>query len=195
MAELREFIELLNAMDWSTEGRPIPSPATIPGLRHMQNAFAAAYAEGPCPIVDALRLCIGITPWETYYAASGWSQPFLHEFASGELVGPNGFFPSRDVSLGLLLLGPNTTYTEHAHASSEAYYILSGTVMCRIGNPQLRRTAKPGDLIYIAPNARHDVQTGDTPMLAVSPACATMIRSIRWPNSSRGGAAAEHECQ
>ncbi|MFQ6547721.1 dimethylsulfonioproprionate lyase family protein [Aestuariibius sp. 2305UL40-4] len=166
-AELGEFIDLLHAMDWSAEERPIPSPATITGLRHMQNALAAAYAEGPCPIVDALRLCIGVTPWETYYADSVWSQPFLHEFASGELIGPNGFFPSSDVSLGLFLLGPNTTYTEHAHTSSEVYYILCGTVTYRIGDPQSPRTAKPGDLIYTAPNERHDIQTGDTPMLAV----------------------------
>ena len=165
--ELREFIDLLHAIDWAPEERPIPSPATVPGLRHMPIALAAAYADGPCPIVDALRLCIGVTPWETYYAESAWSQPFLHKFASGELVGPNAFFPSRDVSLGLFLLGPNTTYTEHAHASHEVYYILSGTVTCRVGDPLGCRTVRPGDLIYTAPNERHDIQTADAPMLAV----------------------------
>ena len=164
---LNAFIELLCAVDWSAEERTAPLPATIPGLRHLQDALAAAYAEGSCPIVDAMRLCIWVTPWETYYADSDWSRPFLHDFASGELVGPNGFIPSNKVSLGLFLLGPNTTYTEHAHASSEIYYLLSGTAAWRVGDPRNRTRVLPGDLIYTAPNDRHDIQTGDKPILAV----------------------------
>lgn len=164
---LSEFVNLLGAVDWSVDERTIPTPATIPGLRHLQEALAAAYAEGPCPIVDALRLCIGVTPWETYYAESEWARPFLQEFASGELIGPNGFIPSKDVSLGLFLLGPDTTYSEHAHASSEVYYLLAGTAQMKIGDPRNVRQARPGDLIYTAPNERHDIRTESAPMLAV----------------------------
>lgn len=166
-SDLFEFVELLRAIDWSVEERQVSAASTIPGLRHLQNAIVAAYADGPCPIVDALRLCVGVTPWETYYADSNWSRPFLDEFASGELVGPSGFISNQKVSIGLFLLGPNTVYTEHAHASNEVYYLLGGEAIWRIGDPENVRQAHPGDLIYTAPHQRHDIQTGSTPMLAV----------------------------
>ncbi|NIA70053.1 cupin domain-containing protein [Pelagibius litoralis] len=165
--ELDEFVTLLRAVDWSTDEQTMPPPAIVPGLRHLQGAIAGGYALGPCPIVDALRLCIGVTPWETYYAESDWSRPFLGDFASGELVGPNGFVRSADISLGLFLLGPNTTYTEHAHASSEVYYLLSGEATWRLDRPTNTLRARPGDLIHTAPDQRHDIRTGADPMLAV----------------------------
>lgn len=81
--DLCKFINLLGAIDWSRKERTIPVSATVPGMRHIQAALAEAYAKGSCPIVDALRLCIGITPWETYYADCNWSRPFLQEFDQG----------------------------------------------------------------------------------------------------------------
>lgn len=164
--ELEEFAGLLSSVDWSENPMIAPPRGDVPGLRHLPSALSAAYEAGDCPVLDALRLCVGITPWETFYARSEWSLPFIDDFASGELIGPNGFMRNKDISLGLFILGPNTTYSEHAHASTEVYYVLGGEAMWRLDSPEHERLYRPGDLVFTLPHQRHEVRTGDTPMLA-----------------------------
>ena len=165
-AELEEFAGLLTAVDWSVEVQPAPPPGRVAGLRHLPNALAAAYAAGDCPVLDALRLCIGLTPWETYDARDAWAAPFLDDFVSGELIGPSGTIANRDISLGLFLLGPETTYTEHAHAAAEIYYVLGGGACWTLDRPDNAKAFAPGDLVYTAPDQRHDIKTGEQPLLA-----------------------------
>jgi len=180
--ELEEFSGLLSAVDWSGDPATIPPCGDVPGLRHLPSALSAAYAAGDCPVLDALRLCVGLTPWETFYARSDWSGPFIDDFASGELVGPNGFVRNRDISLGLFILGPNTTYSEHAHASTEIYYVLGGEAHWRLDGPDRIRQFKPGDLVFTSPHQRHEIRTGDRPMLAAytwkaNPSASSYYRS------------------
>ncbi|MCG8691310.1 MAG: dimethylsulfonioproprionate lyase family protein [Minwuiales bacterium] len=164
--ELEEFAGLLSAVDWSGDPVIAPPAGDVPGLRHIPAALSAAYEAGDCPVLDALRLCIGLTPWETFYSRSEWSSPFIDSFASGELVGPNGFMRNKDVSLGLFVLGPQTTYSEHAHASIEIYYVLGGEAFWRLDSPDWEKRYKPGDLVFTSAHQRHEIRTGDLPMLA-----------------------------
>lgn len=180
--DLEEFAGLLSAVDWS--GNPViaPPPGDVPGLRHLPAALSAAYEAGDCPLLDALRLCIGLAPWETFYSRSAWSRPFIDNFASGELIGPNGFIRNLDVSLGLFVLGPETTYSEHAHASTEIYYVLGGEAFWRVDSPERERLYKPGELVFTAPHQRHGIRTGALPMLAAytwkaDPAAPSYYRS------------------
>ena len=180
--ELEEFAGLLSAIDWRDDPVIRPPSGDVPGLRHLPSALSNAYEAGDCPVLDALRLCVGLTPWETYYARSEWSSPFVEDFASGELVGPSGFVRSADVSLGLFILGPHTNYTEHAHASTEIYYVLGGEAVWRVDDPEQGTLFKPGDLVFTTPHQRHDIRTGEAPMLAaftwkLSPAAASYHRS------------------
>lgn len=180
--EIEEFAGLLSAVDWSKDPVISPPCGDVPGLRHLPSALSAAYEAGDCPVLDALRLCVGLTPWETFYAKSEWSLPFLEDFASGELIGPNGFARSADISLGLFILGPNTIYSEHAHASTEIYYVLGGEAQWSLDKPNQKKLYKPGELVFTEPHQRHDIRTGDMPLLAVytwksDPAAPSYYRS------------------
>lgn len=164
--ELEEFAGLLSSIDWSEDPVIAPPSGDVPGLRHIPTALSAAYAAGDCPVLDALRLCIGLTPWETFYSKSEWSNPFIDNFASGELVGPKGFMRNEDVSLGLFVLGPETTYSEHAHNSTEVYYVLGGEASWRLDSPDREQRYRPGELVFTSPHQRHEIRTGGLPMLA-----------------------------
>ncbi len=164
--ELEEFAGLLTSVDWAAAEPEYPPAGKVPGLRHLQTAIAAGYAAGDCPVLDALRLCVGLTPWETFYARTDWSQSFLDDFASGELIGPAGFIRSDLVSLGLFVLGPDTVYTDHAHDSTEVYYVLGGRAAWAMDSRNKVRTFTPGELVFTKPNQRHEIRTFESPLLA-----------------------------
>ncbi len=166
-AELEEFAGLLTAVDWAVPQRPHPPARSVSGLAHLTPAIAAATRAGLCPVIEALRACIGLVPWETYYEHTDWSAPFLDHFASGELVGPSGYIPNDDVSLGLFVLGPNVTYSEHAHAAAEIYYVLGGGAYWALDGKEKAGWFDPGDLVFTAPDQRHEIRTGHAPLLAV----------------------------
>ena len=164
-AELEEFAQLLINVDWNTPRQPHPPLMPVPGLRHLPAAIANATHAGLCPVLEALRTCVGLVPWETFYAPTEWSTPFLNDFASGELIGPAGYIPNRDISLGLFILGPHVVYTEHAHASTEIYYVLGGRAAWTHDHATSSRWFYPGDLVFTKPHQRHEIRTGSTPLL------------------------------
>jgi len=165
-AELEEFAGLLTAVDWTAPRRPHPPARSVSGLAHLSPAIAAATRSGLCPVLEALRACVGLVPWETYYERTAWSEQFLDNFASGELVGPSGYIPNDDISLGLFVLGPNVTYTEHAHASTEIYYVLGGGAYWSRDRKETTRWFGPGDLVFTTPDQRHEIRTGHESLLA-----------------------------
>lgn len=164
-AELDAFADLLRAIAWDVPQRH-PAPATIaPGLRHLSVAIANITGSASETAIAALRASIGFVPWGTLYARSPWSESFLDEFACGELIGPTGYVFNSQVSLGLLLIGPETTYREHAHASTEIYCVLSGGGEWAIARPDAARRFEPGEIVLVQPHQRHSIRTAREPLL------------------------------
>lgn len=164
-ADLEDFAGLLTSLERDLPRQPRPPHDEVPGLRHLPAAIAAAVDAGACPALEALRACVGFVSWETFYAYSEWSAPFLDDFASGELIGPAGHLYSDIVSLGLFVLGPHTLYSEHAHSSTEVYYVLGGHGTIAVGSSDRRVRAAPGDVVVTRPDERHELRTHDEPFL------------------------------
>ena len=173
---------LLGRVDWSAVAGTDPPAQPVTALRHLP-VVLALMAEGEDRAVGAaLRSCLGFAPWQTFYADSDWSHPFLDEIACASLVGPTGIVWSDDVALGLFLLGPHTTYREHAHGLDEIYYVLAGSAEWGFDREDNRRTFGPGSLVHTAPDQRHDIRTGSEPILCAytwtnDPAAPTYHRS------------------
>jgi quercetin dioxygenase-like cupin family protein len=172
----------LDDVDWTEHvDREVPTGA-VPALRHLPAALALLRDAEDQVAADALRSCVGVAPWETFYAESDWARPFLGEIACAMLVGPTGIVPSDAVALGLFLLGPHTTYREHAHGLDEVYHVLAGRAEWGLGREDDRRALRPGAVVHTAPDQRHDIRTGSVPLLAAftwtsDPAAPTYCRS------------------
>ncbi|MEP4485989.1 MAG: dimethylsulfonioproprionate lyase family protein [Halioglobus sp.] len=69
-------------------------------------------------------------------------------------------------TIGHLLLGPGALYPYHAHASPEAYYVISGQGEWSVAGETQR--IGPGTIAYHAPYANHRwITTSDEPLYAV----------------------------
>ena len=179
---LRTSADRLDAVDWTADDGPVPPTGSVPALRHLPAALALAREARDRAAADALPSSIGHAPWSTFYADDDWACPFLHEVACAALVGPTGIVHSDRVALGLFLLGPNTTYREHAHALHEVYYVLGGRAEWGLDRENNRHAFGPGALVHTGPDQRHDIRTADEPIICAyvwtnDPAAPTYRRS------------------
>ena len=179
---LRSAAARLGDVDWTIGTDREVSVADVPALRHLPAALALMRDAESRAAADALRSCIGFAPWETFYAESDWARPFLGEIACAALVGPTGIVPSDEVALGLFLLGPQTTYREHAHGLDEVYHVLAGRAEWGFDRQDDRHAFGPGAIAHTAADQRHDIRTGPEPILAAftwtsDPAAPTYHRS------------------
>jgi len=165
--ELHHFAELLDQTNYEQPLQKTPPNHPVPGLRHLTPTIQAALENGHADLMETLRPVIGLTPWGTFYEKNDWSNPFIDNFACGELIGPAGYLPNQQVSLGLFIIGPDTLYSEHAHDSKEIYYVVSGGAEWAIDREDNKRWAGPGEIVYTSPHQRHSIQTGTQPLLAI----------------------------
>ncbi|MCJ8139977.1 dimethylsulfonioproprionate lyase family protein [Falsirhodobacter halotolerans] len=122
--------------------------------------------EGASPdMQEAVRAVIGYALWQTFYADSDWTRPFLADIACATLVGPAGIVRSDEVALGLFLLGPHTTYHEHAHGLDEVYHVASGRAEWRFDHELNRQAFGLGEIVHTERDQRHDIRTGTAPIL------------------------------
>ncbi|WP_420345392.1 hypothetical protein [Pelagibius sp.] len=91
--------------------------------------------------------------------------------------------PPGAVSLGLFVLGPQTTCSEHAHASTGIYSILGGEASWRVDSPEQERLFTPGALVFTAPHQRPEIRTGALPL----PAPCTWKADPAAPSDHRSG--------
>ena len=183
----------LDDVDWTARADREAPIAAVPALRHLPAALALVRDAGGRAAADALRSCVGVAPWGTFYAESDWARPFLGEIACAMLVGPTGVVPTDAVAMGLFLLGPETTYREHAHGLDEVYNVLAGRAEWGLGREDGRRAFGAGAIVHTAPDQRHDIRTGPEPILAAftwtsDPAAPTYHRG---EGPWRGGARVE----
>ncbi len=117
-------------------------------------------------LYNASRNAFGQVRWTEFYEEDEWSKPFLESFANGEGIGPDGRLQHNEVILGLFILGPNTTYPEHAHPAEEFYLVLSGNPEFKVGDNNFE-LKEAGSIVWHHSNISHAIRTGSEPFYAI----------------------------
>lgn len=100
------------------------------------------------------------------YVAHEPTPGFLQNYAYAEIIGAKGTLLSKNLLLGVMLLGPHTLYPTHEHPASEVYVVLAGNANWqRDGGEWVLHP--PNQPIYHAPWVRHATQTQAEPLLAL----------------------------
>jgi len=167
-------------------------PAQSPRVRALADSAAAASQadDGDDGVLAAAaRSAFGWATWTEYYAEDGWSRPFLHLFANGDIVGPEATWRHDSLIVGLFLFGPNLHYPAHAHAADEIYMPLSGAPRFAVGldAPFIHKT--PGDVIVHPGQTPHAICTGAQPAFGVY-AWRGAIAEPAWNRAPMGDAGA-----
>lgn len=100
------------------------------------------------------------------YSVASLGPGYVDRYGYVELVGPGRPVESADLLVGLLLLGPDMHYPDHAHPAEEIYHVVSGEADWWREDEGWRRKA-PGTLIHHAPMVRHAMRTAGEPLLAL----------------------------
>ncbi len=143
------------------------SPRVVRALAHIPAVLDGADGLGQWPLLDAAASAVGAVRWSEFYAEDEWSRPFLHAFANGEGIGPDGRIRHDGVILGLFLLGPDALYPPHAHPTEEFYVPVAGPVEFEVGAGAGYRSIPPGDVVLHHSNVSHSIRTGPEPSLSV----------------------------
>lgn len=100
------------------------------------------------------------------YSVEAMGPGFVDRYGYVELIGPGRPVESTDLLVGLLLLGPEMHYPDHAHPAEEIYHVVAGHAeWWREGQGWLRKP--PGAIIHHRPMVRHAMRTGEEPLLAL----------------------------
>jgi quercetin dioxygenase-like cupin family protein len=100
------------------------------------------------------------------YSVETMGRGYRDRYGYVELIGPGRPVESRDLLVGLLLLGPDMHYPDHAHPAEEIYHVVAGRAeWWREGEGW--RWKPPGAMIHHAPMVRHAMRTGGEPLLAL----------------------------
>jgi quercetin dioxygenase-like cupin family protein len=145
-----------------------PGSPQLPVCRHLDAAVRLGLT-GPCAtIATALSNATAQCRWlqNANYLACPPASGFLDNYGYVELLGPGRALDSQIFRVGMLLLGPQTDYPEHAHPAEEVYHVISGSALwSRRGAPW--QAQAPGAAIHHPPHMVHATQTGDEPLLAL----------------------------
>jgi hypothetical protein len=178
----------------AVQGLPAPAPTLIPdalgapqtppdaNTLPVLDQSSAFVAHAPAVAVPALRDLAALAPrlhWSQTYAQPQVSADFLLNYGWTELAGPAAppaLYAAPEVSIGVLLLGPNTHYPTHQHEALEYYIPLSGEAEWFTEDTGWRRL-KPLAVIEHRPWVKHAMQTRTEPMLAL----------YRWSGPGVGG--------
>lgn len=117
-------------------------------------------------LLDTVRNAFCFARWTEFYRETPWSQGFLENFATGECVGPSGYFESQHIIVGLFILGPGTNYPAHAHAAEEFYLVIEGEADFQRGASEFV-TKRKGDVVLHASEVSHAIRTSAKPLLAI----------------------------
>jgi len=117
-------------------------------------------------LYNAAKNAFGQVRWTEFYEEDHWSKPFLPLFANGEGIGPDGRLMHNEVILGLFILGPNTTYPEHAHPAEEFYIALTGNPEFKVGSSNFE-LQKAGEVVLHHTNIGHAIRTSSEPFFAI----------------------------
>ena len=157
----------LAAQDLSLSQCKEPEPRSLPACSWLPEAIAATMMVSPS-ISASLAEVAPHLRWKqnANYSDKLLGEGYMASYAYSELIGPDGFYPGDDFLMGLLLLGPNRTYKDHAHPAPELYWTLTGPSLWRRA-PGDFETHAAGSAIWHAPNVVHATRTLEEPLLAM----------------------------
>ena len=141
-------------------------PTSLPVLRWLPDAAAAAPAGPLAALAGRLKVLAGACAWRQSYQPEQVAAGFLERYGWCELIGLTGPLPSERLACGFLLLGPATLYPSHRHAAIELYLPLSGAADWQLGESPFARQA-PGTVIVHRCEVAHAMRTGEAPLLAL----------------------------
>jgi hypothetical protein len=151
--------------DWPREliARPVgrrslPVVAALRGL----SGFAAPATR---PLVEAIEGLGQELDWRQTYDPADFGERFLENYGYNEWIGQRGAFVSDRIACGVLLLGPDTEYPDHAHEAEELYLPLAGRAFWRSGEADWR-IRPPGTWIHHPSWVPHAMRTSREPLLA-----------------------------
>lgn len=155
-----DMVKAINAATF--EVRP-KSPQTYPIVKkHCRRLMTHGAGVLGIPTINLVKPKLRQLHWQRNANYEG--QAFTENYAWSELVGPYGHAYSKDLRLGLLLMGPNVQYPPHVHPAAEAHYVLGGTVRFRrTGHPW--RNCPAGQFVFHDHNEIHEMETRDAPGL------------------------------
>lgn len=118
-------------------------------------------------LYNAARSAFGQVRWTEFYEEDSWSKPFLHSFANGEGIGPDGRLLHNEIILGLFLLGPETTYPEHAHPAEEFYIVLAGNPEFKVGANSDFELQNEGSVVLHHSEISHSIRSSKEPFYGI----------------------------
>ena len=157
----------LAEQDMSPSAFREPEPRTLPACAWLAETIAATMMVSPS-VSAALAEIAPHLRWKqnSNYSDELLGEGYMASYAYSEFIGPDGFYPGDDFLMGLLLLGPNRTYKDHAHPAPEIYWTLTGPSLWRRAPGEF--AARPaGSVIWHAPSVIHATRTQDQPLLAL----------------------------
>lgn len=165
-AERKIFRDLLGAID--PDVGP-DDPTRLPVCRFVESVLDAAPSDtaSRSELVAASRNVISQARWVNKYAPTKELAALFDNFAFCDFVGPTSAQASDDVTLGFVLLGPDTSYPFHEHPARELYYVMSGTAGWATDFDDYV-VRPPGTFLLHTEDQPHAMRTYAEPMLAVS---------------------------
>jgi hypothetical protein len=141
------------------------TPRQLPVCRslHLVGSLAAPATQG---LVDLVARSTDVLEWRQTYSASDFGSAFLDGYGWTELIGRRGPIPSERIACGVLLLGPEIEYPDHAHEAEELYLPLAGAAHWRKGAGDFAMLS-PGTPVVHRSWEPHAMRTGPDPMLAL----------------------------
>ncbi|MBT9246083.1 hypothetical protein KM031_17815 (plasmid) [Gemmobacter fulvus] len=161
-AECAEMARLLAGVT-----APICNPQAheLPAVRFLHPALQTV-APGPLQhLASTVAALAGGLWWRNKYRNS--DARLYDRFGFCDLVGPDGVQASDQVTLGLVIVGPQTLYPLHEHPARELYLVLAGTADWAVDDTPFA-PRPPGAFLLHHEMQPHAMRTGDETLLALS---------------------------
>jgi len=142
--------------------------STVPITGKFQSSISLPCANRLYPLRDSIRNIEPVCSWRQNpgYSAQLLGDHFMKNYGYFEIVGPTSLIKSRQLAVGVLLLGEGVRYPEHAHPATEVYYPICGEALWSQSGSKPKRRAS-GEFIYHASNEIHAMETVEQPLVAL----------------------------
>ncbi|GAB4184896.1 MAG: hypothetical protein OHK0024_25070 [Thalassobaculales bacterium] len=150
------------------QGAAAEQPSRLGLLRWLPAVEAAATTPAMQPVREAFLAYAPAAAWRQNpgYSAATMGEAFMDGYGYVEPLGPGRAVDCAELRIGLLVLGPQLLYPDHAHPAEEIYHVVAGSARWwREGEGWA--VHGPGAMIHHPPGIRHAMETAGPPLLAL----------------------------
>lgn len=134
----------------------LPSPEQKPVCAHLGRALDNGDRDSMSSMVMAIDKIKDDLTWR--YGYEKLPRHLTNRYAYADILSPNGPVVCENLTLGIVLFAPRTTYPAHAHYGiTESYICLSGAT-----SENDMGVYVPGSMIINVPDHKHTITTSDT---------------------------------